>query len=170
VVPCASRASAAFAEAALIERLDPLLNGLGYGAKVPGRQRTGQRCSPFDALFPGRRWAPEPTALDRLQAQLRIVSYLTQLAPAGVRWDALTQQHDAAEPTVDSPPQLRPDRHDQPVRLQPSRTMSGRALAVVPALSSVATSDDVSQEARPSRRSGGSSRAARRPGLCRPDR
>jgi len=88
-MPCASTASARWAEAALIAQLDPLLNGLGFGARPPGSTRR-QRCSAFDALLPGRRWAQHPTLIDQARAQLQVVSHLARLDPSGPRWPALT--------------------------------------------------------------------------------
>ena len=89
LLPCASRASAAFAEAAFIERFNPLLQGFGWGAKMPGKERRSTKCSDFDALAPGRRWAPTPTATERACAQLRVVAYLAALDPMGPRWPRL---------------------------------------------------------------------------------
>lgn len=87
-MPCASTASARWAEAALIAQLDPLLNGLGFGARPPGPTRR-QRCSAFDALLPGRPWAQRPTLIDQARAQLQVVSHLSRLDPSGPRWPAL---------------------------------------------------------------------------------
>jgi hypothetical protein len=87
-LPCDSRASALFAEAALIDAFDPVLNGTGWGAKVPGKNRTGQRCSPIDALIPGRAWASAASQIDHARARLRVISRLARLDPNGLRWPA----------------------------------------------------------------------------------
>lgn len=89
LLPCSSAGSALFAEAALIEQLNPLLQRFGWGAKMPGDKRGGTKCSAFDALVPGRRWAPTPTLIDQACAQLRVVAYLAALDPAGPRWPSL---------------------------------------------------------------------------------
>lgn len=89
VLPCASTASARFAEAALIERLEPVLNGLGWGSKPQGARRAGQRCSPVDALFPGRRWAAVASSIDQARARMQVVAALAALDPCGPRWPAL---------------------------------------------------------------------------------
>lgn len=86
VVPCGSPASAAFAEAALIEALDPIWNGNGYGAKTPGAKRSGQRASEFDALFPGRHWRPAASLIDEACARLAVVSRLACLGAGESRW------------------------------------------------------------------------------------
>jgi len=57
LVPCASTASARFAESALIERLCPVLQGLGWGSRPPGAGRPGTTTSPIHALLAGRDWA-----------------------------------------------------------------------------------------------------------------
>lgn len=88
ILPCASTASARFCEAALIESLDPVWNGLGFGAKVPGSTRSRQQISPIDALFP-RRWAPSASLVDTARAQLQVLSNLTRRDPNGPRWPAL---------------------------------------------------------------------------------
>lgn len=94
VIPCASVGWALLAEATLIARLAPVLNGMGYGARVPGATRR-QRCSAFDALFPGRPWAPQPSPIEVAAARLRVVSHLARLDPAGPRWPPLVPRADA---------------------------------------------------------------------------
>ena len=91
LIPCRTKASACFAEAALIEQLNPIWNALGgWGQKVPGAKRVGQRCSPVDALLLGeRRWASAPSIVDRARAYLRLVSHLAELDPTGHRWPPL---------------------------------------------------------------------------------
>jgi hypothetical protein len=88
-VECPSSGSAALAERTLIERYRPLFNGMGHGSKAVGINRTGQKCSAFDALFPGRRWAREPSPFERAASLLEVSSYLTRLDPAGPRWEPL---------------------------------------------------------------------------------
>jgi len=90
LLPCSSTASARFAEAALIDRLDPLLNGLGWGSRPPGATRAG-RCSPVDALLPGRSWAPPASPVDDARARMQVVSHLARLDPGGIRWDPLPE-------------------------------------------------------------------------------
>lgn len=96
VLPCTSRASALFAEAALIDTLTPPMQGTGYGAKPPGRGRPGtvrhhltSGCSTWDALFPGREWAAAPSILDVALAALHVTAYLAVLDPDGPRWERL---------------------------------------------------------------------------------
>lgn len=87
VMPCASGASAVFAESAAISELKCPLQGTGWGSKVPGTNR--KEASPVDALFPGRNWAaPAPLAAEA-DARLRVLSRLIRLDPAGPRWPAL---------------------------------------------------------------------------------
>lgn len=88
LVPCASSASAAFAERALIEALQPALNGSGWGAKRPGARRAG-RCSPVDAVLRGRRWAAMATPLDTARARLQLLSAQLRMDPDGPRWEPL---------------------------------------------------------------------------------
>lgn len=87
VLPCASAASALFAERAGIDELDPPLQGTGWGSKVPGSNRQEQ--SPVDALFPGRRWAVTPSLLEQARARLLVLSRLIKLDPQGPRWPVL---------------------------------------------------------------------------------
>jgi hypothetical protein len=87
LLPCSSDASALFGEAALISELQPPLQGLGWGSKVPGSQRREQ--SPIDAIFPGRRWATPTGPRQRAIAHLRVLKSLVQLDPTGPRWDPL---------------------------------------------------------------------------------
>lgn len=90
LLPCSSTASAAFAEAALVDTLDPLGNRLGgWGSRWPGPNRTEQKSSPLDALFPGRGWVRPAEPRDRLRALATVVGYLAELDPAGPRWPAL---------------------------------------------------------------------------------
>ena len=89
LLPCASAAAALYSERVLIDRLHPVLNGTGWGSKVPGANRTSQRCSPVDALFPGRRWATAPSLRDRAMALMRVVESLATLGPETPRWPAL---------------------------------------------------------------------------------
>lgn len=89
LLPCASAASARFAEAVLLES-PPVFNVLGgWGQMTPGSTRASQRVSPIDALWPGRRWAPAPTIVDRARAHLGVVAYLAKLDPAVPRWPRL---------------------------------------------------------------------------------
>lgn len=90
VMPCASRASAAFMEAVLLEELPTVLAELGgWGAKIPGRSRTRQRSSGLDALLPGRAWVRNASPIDQIRARARVVAHLAGLDPAGPRWDPL---------------------------------------------------------------------------------
>jgi hypothetical protein len=88
LVPCSATTSAVFAERCLQERIPAPMNGLGWGAKVPGNRRHG-RCSPIDALVPGRAWAPPATGLDEALARLRLVDWALRLPPASPVWPAL---------------------------------------------------------------------------------
>lgn len=88
LVPCGTAASALFAERVLIERLDPVLNGLGWGSRVPGSRRS-PRCSAVDALFPGRPWAAPASRSDEARARMLVLSNLARMDPTGPRWPAL---------------------------------------------------------------------------------
>lgn len=99
LIPCASTASAVFAESCLHERLPAPLNGLGWGSKVPGRRRAGQRCSPIDALIPGRAWAPPVTRADEALARLRVLLWALRVPPTGEWWPPLTTCDSGAEYT-----------------------------------------------------------------------
>lgn len=91
VLATAPTAAVRFCEALLIERLDPVLGGLGRGSKVPGVSRPGRRSSPVDAPFPGWRWATAVTPLERARAHLRVVSHLARFDPGGPRWAPLVE-------------------------------------------------------------------------------
>lgn len=87
-LPLPTAASAVWCERVLIELLDPPLQGLGFGNKIPGGNRSER--SPIDALLPGRRWAHEPaTAVDQAAVRLRILARLLRLDPTGPRWDPI---------------------------------------------------------------------------------
>lgn len=88
LVPCADTASAAFAELCLQDRLPAPLNGLGWGAKIPGSRRQG-RVSPIDALIPGRAWAPPATRVDEALARLRLATWSLRLPPGSPLWPPL---------------------------------------------------------------------------------
>ena len=98
MVPCASRASAAFAERALIDVYNPVFNGLGYGSRAVGAKRKGQRSSAFDALFKGRDRAQEPSINQQACAHLRVVSHLARMDPNGTRWPAIPLSATLATP------------------------------------------------------------------------
>lgn len=73
------RAASLAAEHALIDALEPLFNQswmAGFGSRQPGATRRGVP-SPFDTLFPGRRWAThaDPAMASRLRE--RAVAYAT---------------------------------------------------------------------------------------------
>lgn len=102
LVPCSATTSALFAERCLQDRIPAPLNGLGWGAKVPGSRRHG-RCSPIDALIPGRAWAPQATGMDEALARLRIVAWSLRVSPGSAVWPALP----AASGGRDRPPRLR---------------------------------------------------------------
>lgn len=90
VLPTTSHASALFAEASLLEGLQPIANKLGgFGAKVPGSNRARQKATQFDALLPGRSWVRPPSLVDRIRARAAVVAYLAGLDPAGPRWEPL---------------------------------------------------------------------------------
>jgi hypothetical protein len=91
ILPCASTASAAFAEAVLIQALSPVLNGLGWGSRPPGAGRSGQRVSPIDALLGGRSWAPAASTDDVANARLLVLRHLALDLGTSLRWPALTQ-------------------------------------------------------------------------------
>lgn len=95
VLPCASAASALFAERAGIDELDPPLQGTGWGSKVPGSNRQEQ--SPVDALFPGRRWAATPSLLEQARARLLVLSRLIKMDPDGPRWPRLPVGDEASD-------------------------------------------------------------------------
>ncbi len=89
VIPCATTASAAFAEMVLLEAYRPVLNALGgWGAKVPGARRN-PRVSLVDALWPGRGWTHEADPLRRVQAMLTVVANRAERDPAGPRWEPI---------------------------------------------------------------------------------
>jgi hypothetical protein len=100
VLPCTSAASAHFAESAGIEELSPLLNGLGWGSKMPGLNRREQ--SPVDAIFPGRQWASPADPITQARVRLRVLSSLIQTDPSGPRWPALPVAGPAPVATVAS--------------------------------------------------------------------
>jgi hypothetical protein len=89
VLPCVSTASAAFAEAVLIEALSPVLNGLGWGSRPPGAGRSGQRVSPIDALLGGRSWASAASASDVANARLLVFRHLALDLGTTLRWPPL---------------------------------------------------------------------------------
>jgi hypothetical protein len=92
LIPCASKASALYSEAALIDAFGvPVFNRLGgWGQKVPGRNRRRQRSSAIDALFPGRTWVTAASPVDRIRARATVVGALADLDPTGPRWSQLT--------------------------------------------------------------------------------
>jgi hypothetical protein len=104
IVPCASRASAAYAERALIDAYNPVFNGLGYGSRAVGAKRKGQRSSSFDALFKRRDQACEPSMNQQACAHLRVVSHLARMDPGGPRWSAIPHSATLAAPNSSSPP------------------------------------------------------------------
>jgi len=89
VLPCSSAASARFCEEVLIRRFGPVLNGLGWGSKVPGSRRSAQACSPVDALLPGRRWAQPASPVEVACAHLQVLANVAVRDPGGHRWDPL---------------------------------------------------------------------------------
>lgn len=96
VVPCATIASAAFAEMVLLDAFRPVLSVLGgWGAKVPGSRRN-PRVSPVDALWPGRGWAPEADPLRRAQAVLTVLANHAERDPAGPRWEPIEPRRSLA--------------------------------------------------------------------------
>ena len=86
-MPCSSAASALFAESVGLQEVPVPLAGSGFGAKPPGSNRREQ--SPFDALFPGRRWAAQADLLDQAKARLKVLTWMINLDPSGPRWPAL---------------------------------------------------------------------------------
>lgn len=153
VVPCASTASARYAESALIDRLHPVLNGLGFGARPPGSTRR-QRCSAFDALFPGRQWAQRPTLIDQARAQLQVVSHLARLDPGGLRWPALVDNHkDRRGPS-------RPNRRDRSGGVERVRRGTQLALPTPEAAEQEASSTKVRGHRRAAGHSGTSKKEA----------
>lgn len=96
VLPMPSAASALFAERALIDAYDPVLNGTGWGSKVPGGGRPGRRSSPIDALISGREWASKISEPDRALAHARVVAKLARRGNDAPRWPALCSARDAA--------------------------------------------------------------------------
>lgn len=93
LIPCSATTSAVFAERCLQERIPAPMNGMGWGAKVPGSRRHG-RCSPIDALIPGRAWAPPATRTEEALARLRIAAWSLRVAPGSAVWPALSAQDD----------------------------------------------------------------------------
>jgi len=88
LMPCASLASAAFAEAALISGLSPIMNAIGgWGSQAPGTKRSGQRVSDADCLI-GHWWSRPPSLLEVARARLRVAAHLAQM-PDQPRWPAL---------------------------------------------------------------------------------
>lgn len=86
-MPCSSAASALFGERVGLDEVPVPLAGCGFGAKPPGSNRHEQ--SPFDALFPGRRWAQQADLLTQAKARLKVLSWMINLDPSGPRWPAL---------------------------------------------------------------------------------
>lgn len=97
-MPCSSAASALFAESVGLEEVPVPLAGSGFGAKPPGSNRREQ--SPFDALFPGRRWAAQADLLDQAKARLKVLTWMINLDPGGPRWPALPVAEDGPLATV----------------------------------------------------------------------
>ncbi len=93
-LPCASRASALFGEAVVLDRLRPPLNSLGgWGSMTPGRRRAGQVASPVDAFWaPGRSWARPPSLTDQIRARCQVIAALARIDPAGPRWPKLVKE------------------------------------------------------------------------------
>lgn len=97
-MPCSSAASALFGERVGLEEVPVPLAGSGFGAKPPGSNRQEQ--SPFDALFPGRRWAGQADLLDQAKARLKVLTWMINLDPGGPRWPALPVADDGPLATV----------------------------------------------------------------------
>ncbi|MDA8071557.1 MAG: Eco29kI family restriction endonuclease [Actinomycetota bacterium] len=114
LLPVDRTSSALFAEQELLAWLRPLLNGWGFGSKDQGARRSTQRCSAFDALFPGRTWAPSATAAQRASAALAVTSYLAGLDPEGPRWPPLRGRAswggDPSRPRSSPRPDVHPGR------------------------------------------------------------
>ncbi|MGH9917911.1 MAG: Eco29kI family restriction endonuclease, partial [Nitrososphaerales archaeon] len=88
---CSFGAAALYCERVVLDYLDPPLNRAcrGMGNKDAGAQRRGQRCSAFDALFPGREWARQPTVLEQTRARVALLSRLARPDTDKPRWDPL---------------------------------------------------------------------------------
>jgi len=98
--PTRSWGSALLAEQLLIEGLQPVGLGTGWGNKRPGAGRPGGTASAArlglpransvaDALFyPGRSWAATVSSIERVSAQLHVLSHLARLDPRSPRWRA----------------------------------------------------------------------------------
>lgn len=92
VLPCDTAASAAFAEASLLESpIRGVLNGIGgWGNKNPGARRLQQTSSPVDALLaPGRSWTRPPRHVDQIRARCQLIATLAAIDPTGPRWPPL---------------------------------------------------------------------------------
>lgn len=95
VLPCASLASAVFAEQAVIARVAPVMNGIqGWGGRDPGRKRAvQQRVSAACCLIP-QWWSRQPSALQVTRARLKVAAHLAQM-PDQPLWPALPNRHAA---------------------------------------------------------------------------
>lgn len=102
-VPCRSHAGAVWCEAVLMEELRPFFNGKGFGSKMPGSRRALQRCSVFDGIFPGRKWAREVPLNVQADARLQLVNYLATLMPAEPRWSPIMPSRLTSPPAKAQP-------------------------------------------------------------------
>jgi len=67
------------AESVMITTFRPPWNGMGFGAKVVGKNRSGGRASLWDSLHTGRGGRPAGTEERALKAQDKIAASISQL-------------------------------------------------------------------------------------------
>lgn len=67
------------AESVLIATFRPAWNGMGFGSKVVGSERTTQKASLWDSLHPGRGGRPAGTAQRQQEAQAKIAECIQKL-------------------------------------------------------------------------------------------
>lgn len=98
VLPAASAASALFIESVIVEAWSPALNSTSFGCKIPGKNRVHQRLGMLEALWAGRSWARDPTALERARAQVQLVLRLARMPDDAPRWPAIIRPAAPSEP------------------------------------------------------------------------
>ena len=98
VLATGSAPSALFIESVIVESWSPVLNSTSFGSKVPGKNRANQKLGMLEALWAGRSWARDPTALERARAQIQLVMRISRVPEDAPRWPALVTLADANEP------------------------------------------------------------------------
>ena len=98
VLPTGSAPSALFIESVVVESWSPVLNSTSFGSKVPGKNRANQKLGMLEALWAGRSWARDPTALERARAQIQLVMRICRVPDDAPRWPALIAPAQSNEP------------------------------------------------------------------------